>query len=78
MSIIKKCLKRDIYLQKKTRNYWWSEIKIIEWWWNIKKSQQNNSETVTNKNNQEIPKERYISPEEIQKIIDNFDINIIV
>ena len=40
-----------------------------------KESQQNHSETVTNKNNKEIPKEilkeRYISPEERQKIIDN-------
>ena len=33
-------------------------------------SQQNNSETVTNKHDKEIPKERYISPEEKQKIID--------
>ena len=30
------------------------------------------SETVTNENDKEIPKERYISPEERQKIIDNF------
>ena len=36
-----------------------------------KNSQQNNSETVTKKNDKEIPKERYISPEEKQKIIDN-------
>ena len=35
-----------------------------------KKSQQNNSETVTNEHDEEIPKERYISPEERQKIID--------
>ena len=37
--------------------------------------QQNNSETVTNENDKEIrkdiPKERYIFPEEKQKIIDN-------
>ena len=33
----------------------------------LKTSQQNNLETVTNEND----KERYISPEEIQKIIDN-------
>ena len=44
-----------------------------------KKSQQNNSETVTNKNDKEIPKERYISPEEkrlimeYQKIINLLD-----
>ena len=28
------------------------------------------SETVTNEYNKEIPKERYVSPEEIQEIID--------
>ena len=43
-----------------------------------KNSQQNNSETVTNENDKEIPKGRYISPEERQKITDNLDINIIV
>ena len=37
-----------------------------------------NSETITNENDQEIPKERYISQEERQKIIDNLDINIII
>ena len=31
----------------------------------------NNSETVTNENDKEIPKKRYISPEERQKIIDS-------
>ena len=36
-----------------------------------KNSQQNNSETVINENDKEIPKERYISPEAIQNIIDN-------
>ena len=40
-----------------------------------KNSQQNNSETVINKHDKEIPKEipkeRYISPEQRQKIIDN-------
>ena len=33
--------------------------------------QQNNSETVTNEYDKEIPKERYISPEDRQKIIDD-------
>ena len=41
-----------------------------------------NSETVTNENYtellKEIPKEKYIFPEERQKIIDNLDISIIV
>ena len=36
------------------------------------------SETVTNENDKEIPKERYISPEERQKIIDNLRSVIIV
>ena len=43
-----------------------------------KKSQQNNSETITIKNDKEIPKERYIPPEERQRIIDNHDISIIL
>ena len=32
---------------------------------------QNNSQTITNEHDKEIPKERYISQEEIQKIIDD-------
>ena len=36
-----------------------------------KNSQQNHSETATNEYNKEIPKERYIPPEERQKIIDD-------
>ena len=36
----------------------------------LKSSQQNNSETVTNEHDKEIPKERHISPEGRQKIID--------
>ena len=35
-----------------------------------KNSKQNNSETVTNEYDRKIAKERYISPEERQKIID--------
>ena len=35
-----------------------------------KNSKQNNSETVTNEYDKEIPKERYISSEERQEIID--------
>ena len=37
----------------------------------LRNSQQNNSETVTNEHYKEIPKERYISLEERQKIIDD-------
>ena len=44
----------------------------------VSKSLQYNSETVTNENDKEIPKERQISPEERQKIIDDLDIDIIV
>ena len=36
-----------------------------------KNSQQNNSKTVTNEHDKEIPKERYVSPEKRQKIIDD-------
>ena len=43
-----------------------------------KNSPQNNSETVTNENDKEIPKERYISPKENQNIVDNLIFNIIV
>ena len=37
----------------------------------LKCSQQNNSETVTNKHDKEMPKKRFISPEERHKIIDD-------
>ena len=43
-----------------------------------KNLQQNNSEKVTNENDKEIAKERYISPKERQKIIDNLIPIIIV
>ena len=36
-----------------------------------KPSKQDYSETVSNEDDKEIPKERYASPEEIQKIIDD-------
>ena len=44
----------------------------------LKNSQQNNSETVTKEHEREKPKERYISPEEKQKIINNLRSIIIV
>ena len=37
--------------------------------WVSKSPQQNNSETVTNEDDKKIPKERYISPEERQKLL---------
>ena len=43
-----------------------------------KNSQQNNPETVTNDNDNEILKERYVSPKERQRIVDNLEINGIV
>ena len=36
-----------------------------------RRSPQNNSETITNEHDKEIPKERYTSPEERKKIIDD-------
>ena len=39
-----------------------------------KNPQQNNSEAVINEHDKEIPKERYVSPEERQKIIDEMRI----
>ena len=44
----------------------------------LKNSQQHNLETVTNENDKETPKERYISLEERQKITDNLRSIIIV
>ena len=41
-------------------------------------SPQNNLETITNANDKEIPEERYISPEQIQKFINDLTFNIIV
>ena len=43
-----------------------------------KNSQQSNLETAANENDKKMPEERYISPEERQKIIDNLGTNIIV
>ena len=41
-------------------------------------SQQNNSETVTNKHDKYIPKERHISPEKRPEVIINLIFNVIV
>ena len=71
--MIKKYLKKIyIYIsRRKNSNYWWAEIETKSKFQKIHK----NSETVINENNKEmpkeIPKERYLSPEERQKIIDN-------
>ena len=44
---------------------------LIKLRWSQKTSQQNNSKTVTNEHGKCIAKERYISPEERQKDIDD-------
>ena len=53
----------------------WDENSVIMEYQKItkvsKNLQKNNSETVRNDNDKEIPKKRYTSPEEKQKIIDN-------
>ena len=77
ISMIKKYLKKDIYLQKKDKKLMMIEDEnssiIMEYQkiTNVLKD----SETVMHENDEqilkEIPKERYISPEERQKIIDN-------
>ena len=41
-----------------------------------KNSQQNDSETVTNEHNKKIPKEKYVSPEERQEIIDELSYKV--
>ena len=43
----------------------------------LKNLEPNNSETVTNKDDKEIPKERYISPEQTQEIIGDLRSKII-
>ena len=49
----------------------WIDNKIDNRITKVSKSlQQNNSETVTNEHNKEIPKEKYVSPEKRQEIID--------
>ena len=77
ISMIKKYLKKDIYLQKKDKKLMMIKDEnssiIMEYQkiTNVLKD----SETVTHENDEqilkEIPKERYISPEERQRIIDN-------
>ena len=57
----------------------WLAIKLLIELHISKNSRQNNSETVKNEHDREGPNERYISPEERQKIIDDLRlINIIV
>ena len=44
----------------------------------VSKNSQNNSETVTNENDKVKPKERYVSPKERQKVIDNLDNHVLI
>ena len=46
----------------------------IELWKSLKISPQNNLETVKNELDKEIPKKRYISPEDRKKIIDDLSL----
>ena len=76
--MIKKYLKKDIYLQKKDKKLlmnWELNSIIIEYQKITKVSK--NIETVTNENDKETPEERCKSPEERQKI-DNLRLIIIV
>ena len=67
MSMIKKYLEKYLYLQKNDKKLLmnWDQNSIITEYQKIikvsKSSQQNSSETVTNENDKEIPKERYVS-----------------
>ena len=76
--------KEDIYHQNKHTKL------FINWEWNSiakeyqditkdwKNSEQYNLETVKNENDKEVPKERYMSPEERKIIIDNLRTIMIV
>ena len=84
MSMIKKYIKKDIYLQKKTQEII-DEMRLKQYNNGISKNQkqkQKKTETVTNENDKKIPKkipkEKYMSPKERQKIIDNLRSIIIV
>ena len=65
MSMIKKYLKKNKYLQKKYKKTLmnWDQNSIIREY----KKTQNNSEAVTNENDKEIPREKYIYLSERQK-----------
>ena len=81
--MIKKYSKKDISPEKRHRTI--DKLKLKQYNNGISKnhkvsktSQQNNSETVTNENDEEIPKEIYIATEERQNVIDNLRLIIIV
>ena len=66
-----KLLQKESFKKQQKQLVIWLVIKLLI---ELRKSQiipQNNSEKVRNEHDKEIPKERYISPEEKQKIIDD-------
>ena len=82
MSMLKKYLMEDIYLQKKG-NKIIDKLRLKQYNNGISKNRKkNNSKTVTNKNDKEIPKEmpkeRHVSQEARQKIINNLKSIMIV
>ena len=63
-------LKGQLKKQQKQLVTWLVVKFLIKLWKKVSKSlQQNDSGTITKGNDKEIPKERYISPEERQEII---------
>ena len=63
-------LKGQLKKQQKQLVTWLVVKFLIKLWKKVSKSlQQNDSGTITKGNGKEIPKERYISPEERQEII---------
>ena len=66
-----KLLQKEQFRKQQKQLVIWLVIKLLTKVTKVSKnSQQNNSETVTNQNVKEIPKKRYISPEERQEVID--------
>ena len=58
-------------LQKEQLKKQWKQLVTNKVTKVTKNSQQNNSATVANENDKEIPKERYISPDKRQEIIND-------
>ena len=66
-----KLLQKEQFRKQQKQLVIWLVIKLLTKVTKVSKnSQQNNSETVTNQLVKEIPKKRYISPEERQEVID--------
>ena len=66
-----KLLQKEQFRKQQKQLVIWLVIKLLTKVTKVSKnSQQNNSETVANQHVKEIPKKRYISPEERQEVID--------